>query len=86
MALGTLGCGPSRRELLQSLDGDGAVIGSDVAETSVVDALKSELEPFVARAPKGADEFSGVERQRSGALVAQTPLARGFVKDPLVLA
>jgi len=86
MALRTLGRGTSSRELLQSLDEDGAVIVSDVVDTSVVDALESELEPFVARTPKGADEFSGFETQRTGALVARTPLARGFVMDPLVLA
>jgi hypothetical protein len=86
MALRTLGRGTSSRELLQSLGEDGAVIVSDVADTSVVDALEFELEPFIARTPKGADEFSGFETQRTGALVARTPLARGFVMDPLVLS
>jgi ectoine hydroxylase-related dioxygenase (phytanoyl-CoA dioxygenase family) len=69
-----------------ALDRDGAVIVDRLAPVGLVDRVAAELEPHLAVAPTGPDEFSGLATRRCGALIARVPSSRELVMHPLSLA
>jgi ectoine hydroxylase-related dioxygenase (phytanoyl-CoA dioxygenase family) len=72
-------------EIISALRSDGGAILTDVLDTTALDALNAELDPWVAATPGGRDDFSGRSTRRTGALVARSPLCRDVVMHPTVL-
>ena len=73
-------------QIVEALKRDGAVIVDAVLASEAMDAVASELRPFLASTPAGPDAFSGFHTRRTGGLVARSPLCRDLVMHPLVLA
>ncbi|HKA03648.1 MAG TPA: phytanoyl-CoA dioxygenase family protein [Acidimicrobiales bacterium] len=67
------------------LDEEGCVVVTELASPALMDAVRSELEPFLAATPDGPDAFSGHHTRRTGGLVARSPAARQLVMHPIVL-
>ncbi len=65
---------------------DGAVVIDNLASHDTMERARRELEPYLRATPVGADEFSGFNTRRTGALVARSPTCRDLVTNPLVLA
>lgn len=74
------------QEILQAIQEDGCAVITDVLGSEALDAFTSELEPYLNAAPKGRDDFTGKKTQRTGALIARTPMCRQFVMDRRILA
>ncbi len=72
------------RRLAETLAAEGAVIVDRLTEPGTLDALFTEMEPWVAATPHGADEFAGRVTRRTGGLIARSPTARGLVTHPLI--
>tara|TARA_Y100001970_G_scaffold288855_1_gene417367 strand:+ start:45812 stop:46705 length:894 start_codon:yes stop_codon:yes gene_type:complete len=59
-------------EILRIIDEDAAVIIDEVIPTSKIDSILKELEPYIEVNLKGADEFTGFQTSRVGALIARS--------------
>ncbi len=65
---------------------DGCVVVDRLAPGEVMDAVDTEMKPYVDATKSGVDPFSGHDTRRTGALIARSPTARDLVSHPLVLA
>lgn len=83
--LTTHDAGTDKDVVLAALARDGATIIRDQLPLLQRNALVDQLQPFVERTPFGNDDFTGRATQRTGALVARTPLCRDLVVDPAVV-
>lgn len=72
-------------EVAQALSRDGAVVIDELVAPSVMDAVRTELAPYLDATPCGPDEFSGRHTRRTGGLVARSATCRELVMHPLVL-
>ncbi|HAH08972.1 MAG TPA: phytanoyl-CoA dioxygenase [Alphaproteobacteria bacterium] len=72
--------------LLAALRQDGALILREAITPAQVDALHTELRPYVEATAAGRDSFTGTKTTRTGALVARSPLTRALIMDPRILA
>ncbi|HJL96285.1 MAG: mitomycin antibiotic biosynthesis protein [Gammaproteobacteria bacterium] len=59
-------------EVLRIIDEDAAVIIDEVIPESEIDQILKELDPYIEGNLKGADEFTGFETSRVGALIARS--------------
>ena len=59
-------------EALEIIDNDAAVIIDDVIPESKINTILDELDPFIKGNLKGADEFTGFQTSRVGALIARS--------------
>ncbi len=59
-------------EALRIIDQDAAVIIDDVIPDAEIDNILNELDPFIKGNLKGADEFTGFQTTRVGALIARS--------------
>ena len=59
-------------EALKIIDEDAAVIIDDVISETEIDKILNELDPFIKGNLKGADEFTGFQTTRVGALIARS--------------
>jgi ectoine hydroxylase-related dioxygenase (phytanoyl-CoA dioxygenase family) len=75
--------GPERAA--EALARDGCVVIDRLADPQALDAVRREMEPFIAATPEGRDGFSGRQTRRTGALIARSPASRSFVTHPAVL-
>ena len=75
----------SAEEIHVALVRDGACIIDDVLDAATVATIRAELEPALATASPGVDEFSGLNTRRFGSLIERTPSTRQLVTHPLVL-
>jgi ectoine hydroxylase-related dioxygenase (phytanoyl-CoA dioxygenase family) len=73
-------------DVAAALAADGAVVVDSMATSQTMDAIATELAPYVEKTNPGPDDFSGHNTKRTGALIARSPTARGLVMHPLVLA
>ena len=64
---------------------DGALIIDELASHETIDAIAAEMEPFIDATPVGADDFTGRNTTRTGALIARSPASRQLVQHPLIL-
>jgi len=71
--------------VVAALGSDGAVIVDDLAAPALLDAIATELQPFLDVTPTGPDDFSGGRTRRTGALIARSPSCRELVMHPLAL-
>lgn len=73
-------------KILEILHRDGACILSNALEPTLTATLKEQVKPFVENTRFGADDFSGRNTRRTGALVARTPACRDIITDRKILA
>ena len=59
-------------EALRIIDEEAAVIIDDVISETEIDKILNELDPFIKGNLKGADEFTGFQTTRVGALIARS--------------
>lgn len=72
-------------EVAAELIAHGAVIIERLLDEATCDRVKSELEPWLAETPVGADDFSGRNTRRTGGLLTRCPTSAEIVAHPLVL-
>lgn len=72
-------------EVVAAVQRDGACIVEHVLVGEDLAALRAELEPIIDASDFGTDSFVGRRTKRSGALLAQSPLAQQVALNPLVL-
>lgn len=72
-------------EIIAVIGRDGACIIDSLLAHDVVEQMMSEVMPYVDQTKIGADDFSGRQTQRTGALVARAPASRGIIMNELVL-
>ncbi|EFE72036.1 phytanoyl-CoA dioxygenase [Streptomyces viridosporus ATCC 14672] len=70
-------------EVMQSLDENGYAVVENVLPHETVDALLSEMEPWIEATPFGPDAFAGQRTKRTGSLVARSATARDLIVHPL---
>jgi ectoine hydroxylase-related dioxygenase (phytanoyl-CoA dioxygenase family) len=63
----------------------GAVIVERLVDDEVCAAVADELGPWLDATPFGADDFSGRQTRRTGALLTRAPSSTAMVAHPLVL-
>ena len=63
----------------------GVVIIERLVDADVCDAVRHEMQPFIAATPHGSDAFSGFHTTRTGALLARSVSSQQLVAHPLVL-
>lgn len=73
-------------EILAILDRDAALILDHALTSPQVDAILTELAPFIAGTTPFDDDFVGRRTTRTGGLVARSQAARTAVMHPTVLA
>ena len=63
----------------------GCVVVEELATADRLDRIAAELEPHLQATEPGADEFTGRNTRRTGALLARSPGFRDLAAHPLVL-
>jgi hypothetical protein len=72
--------------LIEVLKTDGAFILRDVLPSADVDALYTELKPYIDATPMGRDGFTGTRTTRTGALVARSSRSRALIQNAKILS
>jgi len=72
-------------EASAALAADGAVIVDELVGHDVMDAVATELAPYVEATAPGPDDFSGHNTRRTGALIARSPSSHQLITAPLAL-
>ena len=72
-------------EISAALLAHGVVIIERLADEALCRRLETELAPWMADTPVGADSFSGHQTRRTGALLSRCPSSAAMVAHPLVL-
>ena len=72
-------------EVSAGLRDHGVVIIERLADAELCDRLLGELQPWLAETPSGADDFSGRNTRRTGALLTRCPSSVAMVAHPLIL-
>lgn len=80
-----LSASSSVEDISAALSDHGAVIVERLLDAATCDRLQSELEPWVASTPVGADDFSGRNTRRTGGLLTKCPSSAELVAHPTVL-
>ncbi|MEI6630045.1 MAG: phytanoyl-CoA dioxygenase family protein, partial [Actinomycetota bacterium] len=75
----------SADDIASALTSYGCVIIDELVDHQQVDALLSEMQPFIDATPLGQDDFTGRTTQRTGALLARSTASIDMVAHPLVL-
>jgi ectoine hydroxylase-related dioxygenase (phytanoyl-CoA dioxygenase family) len=73
-------------EVAVALREQGVAIIERLAPPELCDQVQAELEPHIAATPTGADDFTGANTRRTGALLARAPSSVDMIANPLVLA
>ena len=81
----TLQSSAAVEECISIIERDGCVILDRLAEAAQMDAIRAELEPYLARTPFGEGDFVGHATKRMGALIVKSPTLRDLVTHPTVL-
>ena len=71
-------------ELADVLGRDGCAVVDRLASDAQVDAVLSELAPWMEATPGGSDDFVGRNTKRTGGLIARSPTSRELILDPLL--
>ena len=74
-----------RKEMLAAIKSDGAIGVDNVIAPDALEAVVSELSPYVEATHDGTDDFSGVHTTRTGGLVMRSKGCRDLIQDPLIL-
>ena len=71
--------------VVEALAEHGCVIIEELAAPDLCDAVAEELRPWIERTPLGADDFSGRNTRRTGALLARSERVVELIANPLIL-
>jgi ectoine hydroxylase-related dioxygenase (phytanoyl-CoA dioxygenase family) len=71
--------------ILEVFKRDGACIIKDILPRDMVEQTMAEVMPFVEKTKFGADDFTGRQTRRTGALVSRSPACRDIVTNQLVI-
>ena len=85
MGIQTLPATATNEEVLAVMQRDGALIISDAISQDVVNQMVDEVMPYIDKTAMGADDFTGRQTQRTGALVARTPTVHDLILNGTVL-
>jgi len=72
-------------EIVETVAIDGAAIVENVLDPGTVEAVSTELAPWIEQTNDGRDDFTGRATTRTGALVARSPECRKLVIDDLAV-
>lgn len=72
-------------DVSRALRDHGVVIVERLADSDLCDRVRAELEPWLAETPGGADDFTGHNTRRTGALLTRCPSSVAMVAHPLIL-
>ena len=72
-------------DVIEGLKQDGCVIVRNLIPHSLLDAIYTELKPFIEATKFGRDDFAGYRTQRTGSLIARSPSFHQLAMHPLVL-
>lgn len=73
------------QSVIEIIDRDGGVIVDDYISAEVLDSIKSDLLPMIAKQKTGADDFFGKRTRRMSRLFARTRHCAGIILNPLFL-
>ncbi len=72
-AVPVLGADASAGDIETALRDAGCVVVERLAPTALMDRIEAELQPYLRATAPGADEFTGRNTRRTGALLARSP-------------
>jgi hypothetical protein len=75
----------SSADVAAAIRRDGAAIIDRLIDTTLVDRIRAETEPFLDATAYGDEGFSGRRTRRTGSLIARSPAARELASHPGVL-
>ena len=75
----------SADEIAAALLAHGVVIVERLVGEALCDRVAAELSPWIDTTPRGADDFSGRNTRRTGALLTRVPASIALIAHPLVL-
>ena len=75
----------SADEIAAALLAHGVVIVERLVDDALCDRVAAELSPWIDTTPRGADDFSGRNTRRTGALLTRVPASIKLIAHPLVL-
>ena len=75
----------SADEIAAALLAHGVVIVERLVDDALCDRVAAELSPWIDTTPQGADDFSGRNTRRTGALLTRVPASIALIAHPLVL-
>ena len=84
-ALQTLPVDADNGTVVDVMRRDGAVILENVIDRDVIKGLLAEVMPYIEKTATGRDDFTGRSTQRTGALVARSPVCRKLVMEQRIL-
>ncbi len=85
MEITHLSANASAEEVHEVFVRDGCVVIDRLISTQTMDAIKSEMAPFIEATPFGKDTFDGFQTRRTGALIARSQASHALIMEPLVL-
>jgi hypothetical protein len=85
MAIEHLPASATAEKVVEVLARDGCAVIDRLIDSSAVEAVVSEMAPFVEATADGVDGFGGRRTRRTGALIARSPTGRELVMNPLVI-
>jgi ectoine hydroxylase-related dioxygenase (phytanoyl-CoA dioxygenase family) len=85
MSLQTLAPDSKASEIVAAMQRDGACIVRDVLSPETLARIDADVKPWIDRSEPGADDFTGRQTKRTGALIARCPETRPVVTHPLIL-
>ena len=85
MSLQTLAPDSKSSEIVAAMQRDGACIVRDVLSPETLARIDADVKPWIDRSEPGADDFTGRQTKRTGALIARCPESRPVVTHPLIL-
>ena len=86
MGIPRFGASAEPTEVVAALKEHGCAIVEELVSPDVMAEVESELRPYIEETPFGADDFSGSNTRRTGALLARSRASQALIANPLVLA
>lgn len=84
MAIEYLTASAGLEKIVSVIDRDGCVILTGLVPPGKIDAIESELEPFMSRTPNCEGHFWGWNTRRCGGLLKKTPSCHDLVSHDLI--
>ena len=71
-------------DVVEVLKEDGVVIVQNLVDSSLMDAIYAELQPFLESTTFGRDDFAGFHTKRTGSLIARSQSFHQLAMHPLI--
>jgi ectoine hydroxylase-related dioxygenase (phytanoyl-CoA dioxygenase family) len=72
-------------DVVEVLKQNGCTIIRNLVDSSLMDAIDTELQPFLEATAFGRDDFAGFQTKRTGSLIARSPSFHQLAMHPLIL-